>query len=261
MEFDQVWNWLISQGEISLMTISRKRFVARTDRDFVRFQLDAEDKWWPFPRELIEHYWGQMPPSGNLDSIDFEHAPGRRSKISRGRYAKKLFEHILARKDEIFARHESKPDVAAGSATNNQESGSPRGKNKKPRQPNLLVRQEVESKAITIVKAHFDQLKYQVQSVEADNVGWDLEARQKSEFLRIEVKGLSGSTISVELTPNEYAKMRQFRDSYRLCVVTNALASPKLDVFAFSETNKRWESDDRQILSIEKIVAARCSAS
>ena len=67
---------------------------------------------------------------------------------------------------------------------------------------------------------------YDVIRVAAQNLGWDIEAVLKSgskkAILRIEVKGLSGSQVSVELTPNEFTKMQLHADTYKLCVVTNA---------------------------------------
>ncbi len=67
---------------------------------------------------------------------------------------------------------------------------------------------------------------YKVNSVELDNLGWDLEVIRKQTILtilRVEVKGKSGSNISVDLTPNEYKKMMLYKNSYRLAVVTNVL--------------------------------------
>jgi len=69
-------------------------------------------------------------------------------------------------------------------------------------------------------------LGYKVNSVELDNLGWDLEVIRKQTILtilRVEVKGKSGSNISVDLTPNEYKKMMLYKNSYRLAVVTNVL--------------------------------------
>jgi hypothetical protein len=128
-----------------------------------------------------------------------------------------------------------------------------------PRQTDLLTRQRVEKAAVEIVGAHFTSLGYSIRSVERDNVGWDLDATYGQHHLRVEVKGLSGAQISVELTPNEYAALRRFQHSYRLAVVTNALIAPALTVFAYSPDSGRWESTDRRTLTISEIVAAHCS--
>jgi hypothetical protein len=103
------------------------------------------------------------------------------------------------------------------------------------------------------------KLGYEVDSVESDNVGWDLNAVHGQRQLKLEVKGLSSSQLRVELTPNKYDKMKAPRESYRVCVVTDALSSPELAVFAFSQETQRWEDQDGRILQIDEIVAARCS--
>ncbi len=42
-----------------------------------------------------------------------------------------------------------------------------------------------------------------------DNCGWDLEYMQAGRSLCVEVKGLSGAALGVELSPNEYAAMKR----------------------------------------------------
>lgn len=98
--------------------------------------------------------------------------------------------------------------------------------------------------------------------MEADNIGWDLNAVQTSRqlALKLEVKGLSGSECRVDLTPNEYAKLQQHRESYRICVVTLALSIPELAIFAYSQESQRWEDQHGRILQFEEVVAARCWA-
>lgn len=130
-----------------------------------------------------------------------------------------------------------------------------------PRQPDPSIRQTVERAAEEKVKAHFRELGYRVKDVTGDNLGWDFDANCRSERLRLEVKGLSGSDICVELTPNEYKSMNAYRETFRLCVVTSALINPRLTDFAFSDKTQRWESPDGRPLAIKKIVAARCQAS
>jgi hypothetical protein len=100
-------------------------------------------------------------------------------------------------------------------------------------------------------------------SFEADNIGWDLEARQGRATLRLEVKGLSGDAAVVEVTPNEYKAMisQSDRATYRLCIVTDALAAKhaRLRIFAFDSDAKSWLSDDREKLKITELKAARIS--
>ena len=127
----------------------------------------------------------------------------------------------------------------------------------KPTQADPLRRQRVERDAVKVTVNYYKGLGYTVYSVEKDNVGWDLEAVYERLTLLIKVKGLSGSDLSVELTPNEYMKMKRKRDSYRLCVVTEALIQPKLSVFAWSSGTKRWEDQKGNSLCVQKIVSAR----
>ena len=128
------------------------------------------------------------------------------------------------------------------------------------RQADPFRRQEVERAAVEFITRHFTDDGYSVDSKEQDNVGWDLEAVRDDELLRLEVKGLSGSVLCIELTPNEYEKMNSamYRDSYRLCVVTNALSDPQLVIFAYSKKRKIWIDESGRQLAIEEIIAARC---
>jgi hypothetical protein len=131
-----------------------------------------------------------------------------------------------------------------------------------PRQVDPFVRQKIEQAAIAFTLKHYADLGFLVNSVESDNLGWDLEAEHFSRQLRqkIEVKGLSGSEKRIELTPNEYSKMKLHCDSYHVCVVTEALAAPRLTIFAYSEDSDHWEDENGQVLQIEEIVGARCRA-
>lgn len=127
----------------------------------------------------------------------------------------------------------------------------------KPMQIDPLLRQRVERAAVEKTVNYYKGRGYIVDSVENDNAGWDLEAVYEGSKLLIEVKGLSGSDLSVELTPNEYEQMNLKRDSYRLCVVTEALNQPKLSVFAWSSNTKRWEDKKGNSLRAREIVSAR----
>jgi hypothetical protein len=129
-----------------------------------------------------------------------------------------------------------------------------------PHELDPFLRQRVECAAIQIVFDHYTGLGYSVNSVESDNVGWDLTAILRKRELKLEVKGLSGSEVVVQLTPNEYDIMRQHRDTHRLCVVTQALAEPKLEIFAFSVESQRWESHEGRALKAKEIIAAMVSA-
>ena len=129
-----------------------------------------------------------------------------------------------------------------------------------PHQLDPLLRQRVELIAVETTVSHFKRLGYRLNSVERDNLGWDLSAVAGKRDLKLEVKGLSGARLVVELTPNEYSAMREHEDSYRICVVTNTLTAPRLSIFAYSPDSRQWMSSKRQVLDVQEIVAARCSA-
>jgi hypothetical protein len=129
-----------------------------------------------------------------------------------------------------------------------------------PRQPDVLARQAVERIAVQAVTDHFELLGYTVESVEAENCGWDLTATLARRKLRLEVKGVSSKAVAVELTHNEYGAMRRHEATFRLCVVTDALKKPKLEVFAYSTDSGHWESDSRRVLRVTEVTSARCVA-
>lgn len=99
---------------------------------------------------------------------------------------------------------------------------------------------KIERTAVRLCCKHFEGLGYAVTSVEKDNVGWDLEAASGKTTLRIEVKGLSGPSVVVELTPNEYRALAEKSSSYRLAVVTRALSSPTLFICRYSFERDNW---------------------
>lgn len=126
------------------------------------------------------------------------------------------------------------------------------------RQTDAELRKKIENIAIREVTREYSERGFAVTSVESENLGWDLEAVYKKIKLKIEVKGLAGQEVSVELTPNEFSKMNNNKDSYRLCVVTKCLENPVLYVFSYSSERNEWISEDGHILSIDQIISARC---
>lgn len=137
---------------------------------------------------------------------------------------------------------------------------TPTGGKGTPRQPDPLKRIEVEKSAIKFVTNYYRELGYVVESFEKDNVGWDLTATNNRTELKLEVKGLSGNIASTELTPNEYKNLKADKKFYRLCIVTDALTKPKLKIFAYSNDNKEWTSEDGTILKFEEVISARIYA-
>ncbi|MCB2168144.1 MAG: DUF3883 domain-containing protein [Deltaproteobacteria bacterium] len=135
----------------------------------------------------------------------------------------------------------------------------PRGKSG-GRQPDPYLRQKVEKEAIKETIKHYNKLGYAVDSVEKENLGWDLEARIGRKKLRVEVKGSSQDAVYFELTPNEYSKLQQFKESYRISVLTNALTDNKnLNIFLFSDETGKWENDSGETLTINEKVSAAMS--
>ena len=132
-------------------------------------------------------------------------------------------------------------------------------KNKKPlqRQIDVFKKQQVEISAIETTIKYFEGLDYIIISKEKDNVGWDLEATNINETLLLEVKGLSGNILSIELTPNEYKNSKEKKIHYKLCIVTNALTKPKLEIFSFNFELDFWTNDLNEKLLTEEKVAAR----
>lgn len=112
---------------------------------------------------------------------------------------------------------------------------------------------KVEKAAIRACCDHYEGLGYDVESVEKDNVGWDLCAKAGRSSLRIEVKGLSGANFSIELTPNEYIAFAQQANDYRLAVVVDALDNPKLSICRYSDEQGVWsvEGDVDRILEVK----------
>lgn len=112
---------------------------------------------------------------------------------------------------------------------------------------------KVERAAVRVCCSHYENLGYEVISVEKDNVGWDLVAKAGRSSLRIEVKGLSGAIFSVELTPNEYKAFMQQASDYRLAVVVNALEKPSLSICRYSKEQAAWilEGEEGRLPEIE----------
>jgi len=127
-----------------------------------------------------------------------------------------------------------------------------------------LRRLKVERVAVETVWRHYEAMNFDLKSVEADNVGWDLEAELGSDFLRIEVKGLSGHSPCVDLTTNEYDAFCRRKLDYRLCVVTDCLVTPRLHVFRYNLPSQSWvseENDPQWVLKVEERISARATGS
>lgn len=132
--------------------------------------------------------------------------------------------------------------------------GEGKGGRGAPRQPDTLTRLAVEAASMKLAMAYFDD----AVDVSAKARGWDIEARDSKGQLLIEVKGLSGQNVNVELTPNEYDKMRALRDRYALFVVTNALTHhPMARTFRYQPESLSWASAAGEELVIAEVLGAR----
>ncbi|WP_165177652.1 DUF3883 domain-containing protein [Desulfovibrio sp. ZJ369] len=129
-----------------------------------------------------------------------------------------------------------------------------------PKSVNLEAKLLVEQNAVDATKAYYQELGFKVKSVEKDNCGWDLTAKHPGGVkLLIEVKGLSGQQISVQLTPNEYKTLKERHDDYILAICTNALATPDLHIFMIRKQNDGVFiacDDDGNILEFVESVSA-----
>lgn len=119
---------------------------------------------------------------------------------------------------------------------------------------------DVEQAAIKRATQFYKRRGYKVESVEADYVGWDLEATKGREKLLIEVKGHKGNVIQFELTPNEYEQLQERRENYVVCVVRNALTKPEPRSFRPKKRGDKWflhEVDGNEEIRLDEKVAAR----
>ncbi len=146
--------------------------------------------------------------------------------------------------DKIF-------DLINGSKINSKKIGH--------KQIDQERKSRIEQEAISKVKSYYEKMKYSVESVEKDNCGWDLEATKEGITLKIEVKGLSGSTPSIELTPNEYKCFSGNGEDYRLSIVTNALNDPTLYICSY-KSNKWVAYCNNKNMPIEVNIEERTGA-
>lgn len=135
---------------------------------------------------------------------------------------------------EMRAYLRSLPGARVGGTTG--AGRGPRG-----RRPDQDVIREVEKLSMAATRRHFDDLGYRVEFVHRDNSGWDVTASKGRKLLRLEVKGHLGDVVHFELTPNEYAKMQAYADTYRVCLVRSALTSDRVEVLApVRDRDGRW---------------------
>lgn len=151
------------------------------------------------------------------------------------------------------------------------DEATPGKKGRSPKRPNdPEARKLIELAAISHATKYYQSAeggRRLVESVEGDWVGWDLTVTAGDELLKVEVKGLSGSEVCVELTPNEYRTMLsiEHRNQYVIYIVTKAgTAAAKSHVFYYhAETRKSgdhtWRTRNGRLLKIKPITGARLS--
>ena len=114
--------------------------------------------------------------------------------------------------------------------------------------------------AMDMALAYFDKAR----DVSKECKGWDIEALDARGVIYIEVKGLSGPSVNVELTPNEYLKMGEHKDRYVLFVVTSALTQSRRGrAFRWQQAPTSgldiWSTAQGEVIKIEPLTGARCS--
>ena len=113
-----------------------------------------------------------------------------------------------------------------------------------------------EKRAIDDIKAFYEKKGYKVESVESKNCGWDLEATIGNIKLLLEVKGLNGKFYSINLSENEYNKLKENEDKYRICIVSNCNSSAKnrhIKILKF-ENNEFFDENDKEDKISYKII-------
>jgi len=140
------------------------------------------------------------------------------------------------------------------------------------KQPDPELRRKIERAAVAHATKYYSSRaggSRTVESVETLGCGWDLEATAfDGSVLKVEVKGLSGKDVVVELTPNEYARMisAEHRSDYVVYIVTEALEkSARAHVFRHDALLSKgkdlvWSTDDFRKLKIQPLTAARLSS-
>jgi hypothetical protein len=104
--------------------------------------------------------------------------------------------------------------------------------------PELSTRLLIEESAVETVRAWLDENGWAVEDRQRDAVGWDLTATRGSETALVEIKGRSGNSVDVVLTPNEF-RAAQRHDNWELAVVTDALrANPKVHWFTAGDVRR-----------------------
>lgn len=146
------------------------------------------------------------------------------------------------------------PEDESGHASGGKKGG-------RRRQPDQAMNALVEAAAVQAVYKFYERQGYTVETVERENLGWDLVVAKGRKSLKVEVKGISAPDIYFELTPNEYAKLKEHAKDYRVCVVCDALSKPRIYELTPQALEKAggWQlfsSEDNALVKLRERVAA-----
>ena len=110
----------------------------------------------------------------------------------------------------------------------------------KQRVVDVVLRNAIEKAAIKEATRYYSADGFDVVDRQLENVGWDLDIDDGSLACNVEVKGTTLRQFKVQLTPNEYEKMMANPQTYRVCVVADALGSPVLNEFVYDSDRQCW---------------------
>jgi len=139
---------------------------------------------------------------------------------------------------------------------------------KPPSQPFIIGRRKpieqerkvlIEKNSINSAINYYVEQGYNTESVERDNIGYDLIANKDEKELYIEVKGTSETNVNnvtVGLTPNEYKYSNKKQDKFRICIVSDALGTPVVHEFFWNRSKGFWQNESASLrLNLQQIVS------
>lgn len=233
----------VRRGSIPGMNESVRRFLCVADADDVRL-LPEDERTFDVP----------YAPAG------FKGFPGQSNVWYPGHHTGQPRVAAFIRKLKKYI------DATLGAELPDDESPERRSGGKKGRAsaPDHAHNALVEAAAVKAVWALYEAKGYTLKTVETECLGWDLEATKGRQTLRLEVKGTAGTDIHFELTPNEYAKLKKHSTGLRVCVVCEALTSPRIFDLKPEAIGSRWRLVSKQgdvtVPLMERIAAVGAEA-
>lgn len=110
-----------------------------------------------------------------------------------------------------------------------------------PTFPDVETRKKIELASVQHVIAHYEKIGFSITDRQKDNCGYDLLVESENETFKIEVKGTSSVEKRFFISRNE--RFMSGDPLWRLAIVTNALSSPKLEIFDSSEMERVFNFD------------------